>query len=133
MKNQNNSLKKWNVFSRIKYWWYNIFRNSKKIEEKIDNKQNTTTSASLEGNNVLEEYRKKSERYKYLMQLQNKFENKLIFESDISENDKVELEALYVEQINDLRRKIKNTESKIQKLNNWSAEKFATSNPSSWQ
>lgn len=118
MKNQNNNLKDRSIFSRIKSWWYNIFNKSKKIEEKIDNKQNTTANVSFEANNVFEGYRKKNERYKYLIQLQNKFENKLILESDISENDKVELETLYVNQINDLRRRIKNIESKIQKLNN---------------
>lgn len=114
MKNQNNNLK-WSVFSRIKHWWYNVFHKSKKIEGNIGNKQNTIASVSLEANNVFEDYRKKSERYRYLMQLQNKFENKLILESDINENDKVELETLYVDQINDLRRRIKNIESKIRK------------------
>lgn len=118
MKNQNNGLKDRSIFSGIKSWWYNIFHKSKKAEEKMDNKQNATANVSFEANNVLEDYRKKNERYRYLIQLQNKFENKLIFESDISENDKLNLETLYLEQINDLRRKIKNIESKIQKLNN---------------
>lgn len=40
----------------------------------------------------------------------------MILESDISENDKTELEALYIEQINNLKRKIINVESKIQKI-----------------
>lgn len=64
--------------------------------------------------NTFDEYRKKNERHQYLLQLQKKFENKLILESDISESDKADLEVLYMEQISNLKRKIRTVESKIQ-------------------
>ena len=70
----------------------------------------------LEIKNTFDEYRKKSERHQYLLQLQNMFENKMILESDIGESDKADLEALYMEQISNLKRKIRTVESKIQKI-----------------
>ena len=120
MKNQNNSLEKNNFISKIKSWWYNIFHKSKKAEEKLDNNQNTILSVNKqhEVRNTFDEYRKKNERRQYLIQLQSKFENKMILESNISESDKTDLEALYIEQIDDLKRKIRTAENKIQKLSN---------------
>lgn len=118
MKNQNNSLEKNNIFSKIKSWWYNIFHKAKK--EKVNALEDTIVSEKNNGEetNIFDEYRKKNERHQYLMQLQSKFENQMILESDISESDKADLEALYIEQIDNLKRKIRNTESKIQKLSN---------------
>lgn len=112
MENQNNSLETNNIFSKIKSWWYNIFHKAKKekvyaVEDAIVSEKNKS-----EETNIFGEYRKKNERHKYLLQLQNRYENKMILESDISENDKTELEALYIEQINNLKRKVKTVESK---------------------
>ena len=91
MKNENNSLEKNNIFSKIKSWWYKIFHKSKKAEEKSSDNQDTSVGVNnqLEVKNTFDEYRKKNERRQYLMQLQNKFENKIILENDISESDKV--------------------------------------------
>ena len=118
MKNQNNSLEKNNIFSKIKSWWYNIFHKAKK--EKVNAVEDTVVSENnkSEESNIFDEYRKKNERHKYLLQLQNSYENKMILESDMSESDKTELEALYIEQIGDIKRKIKSVNTKIQKLNN---------------
>ena len=119
MKNQNNSLEKNNIFSKIKSWWYNIFHKTKKVEEEIKVVQDTIANENgkNEERNIFDEYRKKNERQKCLLQLQNRYENKMILESDMSESDKTELEALYIEQINNLKRKVKTVESKIQKIN----------------
>lgn len=65
---------------------------------------------------IFDEYRKKHERHKYLLQLQKRFESKMILESDMSKSDKAELEDLYIEQIADLKRKIKSVDVKVQKL-----------------
>lgn len=116
MKNQNNSLEINNIFSKIKSWWYNVFHKAKKekvytVEDTIVDRKNKS-----EETNIFDEYRKKNERHKYLLQLQSRYENKIILESDMSENDKTELEALYIEQINNLKRKVKTVESKIQKI-----------------
>lgn len=118
MKNQNNSLEKNNIFSKIKSWWYNIFHKAKK--EKINAVEDTVVSENnkSEERSIFDEDRKKNDRHRYLLQLQNKYENKMIVESDMSENDKAELEALYIEQIGDLKRKIKSVDTKIQKLGN---------------
>lgn len=120
MKNQNNSLEKNNIFSKIKSWWYNIFHKTKKVEEETKVVQDTIANENNKNKerNIFDEYRKKNERHKYLLQLQNRYENKMILESDISEKDKTDLEALYIEQIGDLKRKIKSVDTKIQKLGN---------------
>ena len=91
---------------------------SNNVDEKLNEKQNTTVSVNNQPEvmNAFDEYRKKNERHQYLLQLQNKFENKMIFERDISESDKADLEALYMEQISNLKRKIRTVESKIQKI-----------------
>lgn len=118
MKNQNNSLEKNSIFSKIKSWWYNIFHKSSKAKENLNNTQDATVSENnkLEETNMFDECRKKNERRMYLLQLQNKYENKIISESEINEKDKIDLEALYVEQIRDLKIKVKGVESKIQKI-----------------
>ena len=118
MKNQNNSLEKNNIFSKIKSWWYNIFHKAKK--EKVNAVEDTVVSGNnkSEERNIFDEYRRKNERRRYLLQLQNKYENKMILESEMSERDKNELESLYIEQIGDLKRKIKSVDTKIQKLGN---------------
>lgn len=119
MKNQNKSLEKNSVFSRIKSCWYNIFHNSKNAKDKLNDNKDTNVSVNnqFEVMNTFDEYRKKNERYQYLMQLQSKFENKKILESDISGNDKADLEALYIEQIDNLKRKIRAVDNKINTLN----------------
>lgn len=117
MKNQNKSLEKNSVFSRIKSWWYNIFHKEKK---EINVIQNTVVveNNKREEINIFDEYKKKNERNKYLQKLQKKYEDKIILEKDMSERDKSDLETLYIEQISDLKRKIKSVDNKIQKLDN---------------
>lgn len=118
MKNQNKSLEKNSIFSKIKSWWYNLFHKVKKEEVQVVQNVIVSENNKMEENNIFDEYRKKNERRRYLFQLQNKYENKMILESEMNENDKAELEVLYIEQIGDLKRKIKSVDTKIQKLGN---------------
>ena len=49
------------------------------------------------------------------MNLQRKYKNKEVFEEDMSEEDRIDLENLYIEQNTELKRKIRSLESKIAK------------------
>ena len=114
MKNHSNTF-----FSNIKSWWYNIFHKSKKLDECSTKEEdnNANKSTSVEERNIFDEYRRKTEKHNYLLQLQKRFENKIILENEISDVDKSDLEVLYIEQINNLKRNIRTVENKIQKLN----------------
>ena len=116
MKNQRNTF-----FNNIKSWLYNIFHKSKKLNECLIKQEDTeeceSVSNKFQEKNSFDEYKKKAERHNYLLQLQKKFENKDILESEINEIDKADLVALYIEQIKNLKRDIRIIENKIRKLN----------------
>lgn len=113
MKNRSNTF-----WGKIKSWWYNIFHKSKKLDEcLIQEDNNVNKSTSIVEENIFDEYRRKTKRHNYLLQLQKRFENKIILENEISDVDKSDLEVLYIEQINNLKRNIRTVENKIQKLN----------------
>lgn len=116
MKNQNNSLKTNGFISKVKLWFYNIFHKSQASENKLNN----SNSLNTEKNNVLqksffEEYKEKNDRRQYLLVLQKKYKNKEILEKDMNEQDRIDLENLYVEQNTELKRKIRGMETKITK------------------
>ncbi|MBQ9279699.1 MAG: hypothetical protein IJ215_01440 [Clostridia bacterium] len=63
----------------------------------------------------LKEHREKNERRQYLLNLQRKYKNKELLEEEMSEEDKIALENLYMEQNAELKRRIRTLESKIAK------------------
>ena len=119
MKNQNNGLERKNLFFKIKSWLYNLFYKSSNINEENIGEPKEANQESITKNkeqNVFDEYRKMNERYQYLLQLQKRFENKNIHETDMNQNDKKDLEKLYIQQIGELKVNIGLVESKIKKI-----------------
>ena len=109
-----NKLQKNTIFLKLKSWWYNLtHKNSKSPTDPLilqDDIHEEITSKQM----PFAEYRQLNERQTYLIELQKKFENKEILEKDIEIQDKNDLEKLYREQINNLKREIKNFEKKLQ-------------------
>lgn len=118
MKNQNNSLKTNSIISKVKVWFYNLFHKSQADENELNNSNSPAIENSNDiQKNFFEEYKEKSERRQYLLALQRKYKNKEILEKDMNEQDRIDLENLYVEQNTELKRKIRATDSKIAKAN----------------
>lgn len=120
MKNQNNNLEKNNIFSKMKSWMYNLIHKSKKNDLLLKSDEYTPTTSDVlkennKENNFFEEYRLKNERHQYLLNLQRKYKNKEILERDMSQEDRNDLENLYIEQNNELKMKIRSIDFKITK------------------
>lgn len=121
MKNQNNSLETNTIFSKIKSWWYNLFHKSNGNSIEPQNVSQDTNNALNEEINInkpkdfFEEYKEKNERREYLLNLQRKYKNKEILEEEMTEEDRTDLENLYMEQNMELKRKIRSFDSKIAK------------------
>lgn len=117
MKKQNNSLETNTLFSKLKSWLYNLFHSSSKgkIEKQESVQTNTiqVDKSSSEQKGFFEEYKEKEMRRQYLLDLQRKYKNKQIREDEMSEEDRISLENLYIEQNNELKRKIRSYDSKI--------------------
>ncbi len=108
-----------NFVSKLKSWIYHLFKKDVCCEPSMDNEdlsniQNSEVEATK---NFLNEYKMKSDKRKYLLDLQKKFESKLILEKDINSEDQKALELLYMEQINELKRSISSVEYRIKKYN----------------
>ena len=120
MNNQNNSLENNSLFNKVKSWFYHFFHKSPIIEPGTSNAitDNTTVSekeVTTKPKDFFEEYKEKNDRCQYLLNLQRKYKNKEVFEEDMSEEDRIDLENLYIEQNTELKRKIRSLESKIAK------------------
>ena len=119
MKNQNNSLKSNNLFSKVKAWLYNMFKRSQKNRTNFENTDqvNATTVNEIKVNNkpknYFEECKEKNERRQYLLNLQTKYKNKEILEENMNEEDRTDLENIYMEQNMELKRKIRALDSEI--------------------
>lgn len=113
MNNQNNNLEKNNIFSKMKAWFNGLFHKPKITETNMKNQENVDRKPK----DFFEEYKEKEKRRQYLFELQKKYKNKEMLEKDMSEEDKDDLEKLYIEQNMELKRKIKAYDSKIAKVN----------------
>ena len=99
------------IFMKIKNWFYNLFHSHKEIEApKEENNEKTNSNGER---NYIEAQREKTQRHMYLIELQKRYKNGSILEEDLSEEDRIDLENLYVNQNNELKRKIKSLESKL--------------------
>ena len=119
MKKQNNSLEANTLFNKLKSWLYNLFHNSS--QGKIEAQENIQTNTiqvdeSSKQKGFFEEYKDKEMRRQYLLDLQRKYKNKQIREDEMLEEDRISLENLYIEQNNELKRKIRSYDSKIKIL-----------------
>lgn len=113
MRRDYNKIEMSSLFSKVKSWLRHLFhRTNNLIEEStvdapIDNEKSTRI------NNFFEEYKLKNERRDYLLDLQKKYKAGIISEGDMNEQDRIDLENLYVEQNTELKRKIRSYDSKI--------------------
>ena len=116
---ENNNLQNVNIFSKVKSWIYHLLKKAVRAESKVEyaNTSDIQSSQLKTTNNLFEEYKMKSDRRQYLLDLQKKFESKLVLEKDINNEDQKDLESLYVEQINELKRNIRSVDYKIKKYN----------------
>ena len=115
IENTASSIKQQSVLKKITYFFKKMFKNNKdrnnvksyqSVEtNKDDKKQDFQNSIKVERD--LEEER--------LLSLQKQFENNIITEEEISENDKVELKGLYYMQILKSKIKIKIYKEKLSK------------------
>ena len=90
-------LRKESVWDKIK----NLFNKKVHEEEKSEIKNHTMTDS------YLEREQEKSKRRRYVLALQEKFERGEISASEIEAEDVLELRELYVEQIEMLKRSVK--------------------------
>lgn len=121
MKKQNNDLESFKLFNKVKSWIYNLFNKASNMNSKLNDvevRANETNNLknSVKKSGFFEEYKKKNERREYLLNLQRRYKAKEILEQDMSEDDRSDLENLYIEQNNELKRKIRSYDSKISKL-----------------
>ena len=114
MKEHNNL--EFNLLNKIKSWVYRLFHKSQQsissspLEQSVD-----STAEKIKQDNFFDEYKLKNERRQYLLDLQKKYKAKEILENDMSEEDKIDLENLYIEQNEELKRKIKSYDYKMKK------------------
>lgn len=114
MKEHNNL--EFNLLNKIKSWVYRLFHKSQQsissspLEQSVD-----STAEKIKQDNFFDEYKLKNERRQYLLDLQKKYKAKEILEKDMSEEDKIDLENLYIEQNEELKRKIKSYDYKMKK------------------
>lgn len=119
MRRDYNKIEMSSLFSKVKSWLHHLFhRTNNLIEEStvdapVDNEKSTRI------NNFFEEYKLKNERRDYLLDLQKKYKAGIISEGDMNEQDRIDLENLYIEQNMELKRKIRSYDSKIKKLINF--------------
>lgn len=121
MKNENDGLETNNLFFKVKSWLYNIFHKSQISESKSDKTESTSIVLNEQKDNnkpsnFFEDYREKTERRQYLLNLQRKYKNKEILEENMSDEDRIGLENIYAEQNAELKRRIKALDSKIAKV-----------------
>ena len=92
------------AWSQIKNFFIKIFYKESKNDNlvKVENKKQSVEPTI----SFSQKEQEKSERYNYLLSLQNKFELDEIKENEINENDVNELRKIYVDQIEVLKRKI---------------------------
>lgn len=116
---KNRDLQNIYFFSKVKSWIYHLFKKEVCVESKAEhtNSSDIQSSQVKTTNNFFEEYKMKSDRRKYLLDLQNRFESRALLEKDISSEDQKDLETLYIEQIGELKRNIHSVEYKIKKYN----------------
>lgn len=98
-------IKRENIFIKIRRFFstFNTKEESYKNTEKI----------LIKKTNFFEEQKEKSRQYNYLLELQKKFENEEITESEISYEDIKELKKVYKDQIGILKAKISKIESQL--------------------
>lgn len=120
MKKQNNSLETSTLFNRIKNWLFNLFHRS--LKDDIDSQEikELGTNKISENNDrpkdFLKEFKEKEMKRQYLLDLQLKYKGKQIREDEMSEEDRIGLENLYIEQNTELKRKIRSIDSKIARM-----------------
>ncbi len=116
MKNQNNGLSTKNWFYRIKTWWHNFFSKSKLIDDNVKKEQTSNCESAEITKKENDWYTEKYERKKYLLDLQRKYKNNEILEENIIEQDRIDLENLFIEQNDELKRRIIMLDRKISKI-----------------
>lgn len=105
-----------NLLNKIKSWVYRLFHKSQQsissspLEQSVD-----SIAEKIKQDNFFDEYKLKNERRQYLLDLQKKYKAKEILEKDMSEEDRIDLENLYIEQNEELKRKIKSYDYKMKK------------------
>lgn len=103
-----------NWIDKIKSWVYCLFHKpTQMISSSIDEQLVNSTIEKAKENNFFDEYKQKNERQQYLLNLQRKYKSKEILEKDMSEEDRIDLENLYVEQNNELKRKIRSYDHEL--------------------
>ena len=120
MNKQNNSLEPSTLLNRIKNWLYNLLHKS--LKDDIDSREitelgtNNNSENSNRSKDFLEEFKEKEMKRQYLLDLQLKYKCKQVREDEMSEEDRIGLENLYIEQNNELKRKIRSIDSKIARM-----------------
>lgn len=105
-----------NWINKIKSWVHRLFHKSTQgISSSVNEQLVNSTIEKVKENDFFDEYKQKNERHQYLLNLQRKYKSKEILEKDISEKDRIDLENLYVEQNNELKRKIRSYDYEIEK------------------
>ncbi len=114
---EKNSLKQTSIFSSLKSWWYKLFHKFNANEKNIKDVENDKikNEKEIHSKSIFEEYKEINERRTYLLDLQRKYKRKEILEENMSINDKIDLENLYIEQNTELKRKIRALDNKIAK------------------
>ena len=122
MKKHSNVLESTTFFNKVKSWVYNLFHKAPNMNSKIEAIETRADEindlkSSVKRDDFFKEYKQKNERREYLLNLQRKYKAKEILEQDMSKDDRSDLENLYIEQNNELKRKIRSYNLKISKLN----------------
>ena len=116
-----NNLKKADILSKIKRLlnkFFHKFHNNKRTSNiEVYGKDIKQLTNQDEYQNIFDKYRYEEKRYKYLLNLQKKFESDMILEDELSDKDKSDLEKLYHDQINELQRSIRKIDIKIKNYN----------------
>lgn len=115
MKNKN--LKVDSLFDKVRSWLYDLFHKNKVKQLAPIEEQSNKTKSDDKKSNTFEEYQLKNERREYILNLQKKYKAKEIRQEEMSEEDRTDLENLYIEQNQELKRKIRTLEYKIDKAN----------------
>ena len=113
MKEENQSLDKIRLHDRIRAWWYKLFH-----KDKIVLSQETITPNEQPHEKQCEsilaiKYKFDNVRGEYLLQLQRKFEAGLIKEEEMNDDDRMDLEKLYNDQINNLKMRLEEVQKQL--------------------
>lgn len=102
------------IFYKIKTFFRRIFFNNRNIEIKQEVQEIKLPGSSNKKSSFVEEIKiKENEEFKELLHLQKLFKMGRIKEKDLSKQERIELEKLYIHQNYELKKSINNYKNKI--------------------